>query len=52
MMGTVRERLWKFPIFLNVSLNHGRLIEHPVRVHDELAVLQAVEIQGDPKEVG
>lgn len=34
------------------ELNHGRLVEHPVRVHDELAVLQAVEIRGDQEEVG
>jgi hypothetical protein len=26
------------------ELDHGRLVEHPVRVHDELAVLQAVEV--------
>ena len=34
------------------KLNHGGLVEHPVRVHDELAVLQAVEIRGDQEEVG
>ncbi len=34
------------------ELDHGRLVEHPVRVHDELAVLQAVEVRGDQEEVG
>ena len=34
------------------ELDDGRLDEHPVRVHDELAVLQAVEVRGDQEEVG
>ena len=34
------------------ELDYWRLVEHPVRVHDELAVLQAVEIRGDQEEVG
>ena len=34
------------------ELDHGRLVEHPVRVHDELAVLKAVEIRGDQEQVG
>ena len=34
------------------ELYNGRLIEHPVRVHHELAVLQTIEIRGDQEEVG
>jgi hypothetical protein len=34
------------------ELDYGRLVEHPVRVHDELAVLQTVEIRSDQEEVG
>ena len=34
------------------ELYYGRLIEHPVWVHDELAMLQAVEIRGDQEEIG
>jgi len=34
------------------ELDYRRLVEHPVRVHDKLAMLQAVEIRGDQEEVG
>lgn len=34
------------------ELDDGRLVEHAVAVHDELAVLEAVEIGGDEEEIG
>jgi hypothetical protein len=48
------ETLLEIPNLLKrvAELHHGRLIEHSVRVHDELAVLQAVEIRGDQEEIG
>ena len=34
------------------ELDDGRLVEHPLLVHDELAVLEGVQVRGDQEKIG